>query len=74
MRIVAALTLLVGVACGTPPRELAAPGPDASTAASDSAFVGAVRARLAAAAEADEFSGAVLVTRDGRTLFEGAYG
>ena len=28
----------------------------------------------ATATEADQFSGAVLVTRDGRTLFEGAYG
>jgi CubicO group peptidase (beta-lactamase class C family) len=42
--------------------------------AADSAFVAAVRARLTAATEAGEFSGAVLVARDGRTLFEGAYG
>jgi CubicO group peptidase (beta-lactamase class C family) len=73
-RIVAALTLLVCVACGTPPREPAAPGADAAPAARDSAFVAALRARLAAATEAGEFSGAVLVARDGRTLFEGAYG
>jgi len=32
------------------------------------------RRGLAADTEADKFSGAVLVTRDGRTLFEGAYG
>jgi CubicO group peptidase (beta-lactamase class C family) len=36
--------------------------------------VAALRARLAAATEAGEFAGAVLVARDGRTLFEGAYG
>ena len=72
--IVAALTLLACVACGTPPRELTTPGPDAATAAADSAFVTALRARLEAAAPAGEFSGAVLVARDGRTLFEGAYG
>ncbi len=70
MRIVAALALLVCVACGTPPGEPTAPG----AAASDSAFVAALRARLEAATEAGEFSGAVLVARDGHTLFEGAYG
>jgi CubicO group peptidase (beta-lactamase class C family) len=81
MRIAAALALLVCVACGTPSRgaesptgELTAPGPAAASAASDSAFVAALRARLAAATAAGEFSGAVLVARDGRTLFEGAYG
>ena len=47
--------------------------PDAQVV-SDSAFVAAVRARLEAATEAGDFSGAVLVTRDGHTLFEGAYG
>lgn len=40
----------------------------------DSAFVAALRARLEADTKADVFSGAVLVTRGGRTLFEGAYG
>ena len=81
MRIVAALTLLVGVACGTPPGGAetpaggpTAPGAAAAQAASDSAFVAALRARLEAATAAGEFSGAVLVARDGRTLFEGAYG
>jgi CubicO group peptidase (beta-lactamase class C family) len=43
-------------------------------AAADSAFVDALRARLASASQAGEFSGAVLVARDGSTLFEGAYG
>jgi CubicO group peptidase (beta-lactamase class C family) len=70
--IVAAVALLVSVACGA--RELTAPGLAASQAAADSAFVAALRARLEAATRADQFSGAVLVTRDGRTLFEGAYG
>ena len=42
--------------------------------AADSAFLTALRARLANAAASQEFSGAVLVTRDGQTLFEGAYG
>ncbi|HEX8393798.1 MAG TPA: serine hydrolase domain-containing protein [Longimicrobium sp.] len=43
-------------------------------AAADSAFVGALRAQLQSATVAGQFSGAVLVTRNGRTLFEGAYG
>jgi CubicO group peptidase (beta-lactamase class C family) len=73
-RIAAALTLLVCVACGTPPGEVTEPGPDTTEAARDSAFVAALRAQLAADTEAGQFSGAVLVTRDGRTLFEGAYG
>jgi D-alanyl-D-alanine carboxypeptidase len=70
MRIVAALTLLVCVACGTGPGGPTAPG----AAEGDSAFVAALRAGLEAAAEAGEFSGAVLVARDGQTLFQGAYG
>ncbi|CAN5732444.1 hypothetical protein BH23GEM9_BH23GEM9_20500 [soil metagenome] len=40
----------------------------------DSAFAVALRARLEAATAADGFSGAVLIVRDGRTVFEGAYG
>jgi D-alanyl-D-alanine carboxypeptidase len=66
-RMVAALALQVCTACGAEPT---ASGP----AAADSAFVAALRARLEAATEAGEFSGAVLVARDGSTLFEGAYG
>ena len=72
MRIVAALTLLVCAACGA--GKTTAPGPDDARAAADSAFVGALRARLESATQAGQFSGAVLVARDGRTLFEGAYG
>jgi CubicO group peptidase (beta-lactamase class C family) len=72
MRIVAALTLLACVACGA--GEPAAAGPPAIQANTDSAFVAALRARLEAGTAAGEFSGAVLVARDGRTLFEGAHG
>ena len=71
LRIVAAPILLVCAACGAG-EPTAAGAPAAPT--SDSAFVAALRARLEAATTAGEFSGAVLVTRDGRTLFEGAYG
>jgi D-alanyl-D-alanine carboxypeptidase len=70
--IAAALTLLVCVACGA--REPTAPGAEDAQAASDSAFVATLRARLEASTQAGQFSGAVLVARDGRTLFEGAYG
>lgn len=70
------LTLLVCVAtaaCGA--GAPAAPGDAAlQTATNDSAFVAALRTQLTAATAADEFSGAVLVVRDGRTVFEGAYG
>lgn len=75
--IVAALTLLVYAACGAgestapPPGGPVAPGPQVM---SDSAFVAALHARLEADTKADQFSGAVLVTRDGQTLFERAYG
>jgi D-alanyl-D-alanine carboxypeptidase len=69
--IVAALALLVCAACGA--GGPTAPGPGA-TQPSDSAFAAALRARLEAETKAGEFSGAVLVTRDGYTLFEGAYG
>jgi D-alanyl-D-alanine carboxypeptidase len=78
--VVAALALLVSVACGAPPAESpvptvpTVPEPPATQAEADSAFVAALRARLAADTEAGLFSGAVLVTRDGATLFEGAYG
>jgi D-alanyl-D-alanine carboxypeptidase len=70
--LVAALTLLVGVACGAD--EPTESGAAAAEAAGDSAFVAALRARLENATAAGQFSGAVLVARDGRTLFEGAYG
>lgn len=72
MRIVAALPLLVCAACSA--GEPTVPGPAATQAAADSAFVAALRARLEASTQAGQFSGAVLVTRDGRTVFEGAYG
>jgi D-alanyl-D-alanine carboxypeptidase len=69
--IAAALALLVCVACAG---ESTAPGADDATAAADSAFAAAVRTHLAAATQAGQFSGAVLVARDGRTVLEGAYG
>src|SRR5688500_15227671 len=71
MRIVVGLALLVCAASGA--AEPAGPEP-ATPMTADSAFVATLRARLEAATQAGEFSGAVLVTRDGRTLFEGAYG
>lgn len=73
--IVAVLALLICAACGAGGAgEPTVPGAPAAPAASDSVFVAALRARLEAATEAGEFSGAVLVARDGHTLFEGAYG
>ena len=70
--ILAALALLAGVSCGA--GDPTAAGPHAAQASRDSAFVAALHARLETAAAADEFAGAVLVARDGRTLFEEAYG
>src|SRR5689334_21311471 len=73
MRLGAALlAALACVACGG-----AAPTPPAApvtSEASEATFVAALRERVQAAAATDQFSGAVLVARDGRTLFEGAYG
>ena len=70
--VVAGLTLLVSAACGT--GQPTAAGAAAAQAARDSAFVAALRERLETATQAGEFSGAVLVARDGHTVFEGAYG
>lgn len=74
--MLAALTLLVCVAsaaCGA--GAPAAPGDAvAQVATNDSAFVAALRTHLSAATEAGEFAGAVNIMRDGRTVFEGAYG
>ena len=74
-RVVAALTLLACAACADEPTT---PGvddtPTSGAAAADSAFVRALRAKLEADVKAGTFSGAVLVTREGKTLFEGAYG
>src|SRR5688572_9598830 len=76
MRIHAILTLLACIACGGDARgPIAPPSPPVETqAARDSTFVAVVRAQLNGATQAEQFSGAVLVTRDGQTLFEGAYG
>jgi CubicO group peptidase (beta-lactamase class C family) len=74
MRILASLTLLVSVACGTPPREPSAPAAAVAAAASDSAFVAALRARLAAATRLASSPVPCSSPATGRTLFEGAYG
>ncbi|HEX8212481.1 MAG TPA: serine hydrolase domain-containing protein [Longimicrobium sp.] len=72
MRIVAALALLACAACGAgEPNVL---GPDTAQASPDSAFVAALRAHLETVTQAGQFSGAVLVARNGQTVFEGAYG
>jgi D-alanyl-D-alanine carboxypeptidase len=73
MRWVAALlTALACVACGgASPTTPVAP---VTREASEATFVAELRERVEAAAATDQFSGAVLVARDGRTLFEGAYG
>jgi D-alanyl-D-alanine carboxypeptidase len=70
--IAATLTLLVCAACSA--GEPTASVPPVTQAVADSAFVAVLRARLEADAKAGAFSGAVLVTRGGHTLFEGAYG
>ena len=72
IRVFALLALFVS-GCGGSAAEPSLP-PSGLAGVSDSALVAALRARLGAATEAGEFSGAVLVARDGRTLFEGAYG
>jgi D-alanyl-D-alanine carboxypeptidase len=73
MRFVAAfLTLLTSVACGAGAPTI--PFAPVSPEAAEATFVAALRERLEAATVTDQFSGAVLVARDGRTLFEGAYG
>jgi len=69
---IAAALALACVACGA--GEPTTPGAPAATPVTDSAFVAALRARLQEVTQAGEFSGAVLVARDGHTLFEGAYG
>ena len=73
-RIAVALTLLISVGCSTPAREPTGAVTTDAQAARDSAFVAALRAHLDAATAAGQFAGAVLVARDGQTLFEGAYG
>jgi D-alanyl-D-alanine carboxypeptidase len=73
-RMVATLSLLICVACGTTPAEPEQTEANPAATAADSAFVAVLRARLEAATQADEFSGAVLITRNGHTVFEGAYG
>jgi D-alanyl-D-alanine carboxypeptidase len=70
----AGLTVLVSVAGAA--RTTTVPEIQAASAetALDSAFVARLRAHLEAATAAEQFSGAVLVARNGRTLFEAGYG
>ena len=73
----AVLMMLVCVACDTPARDPILPevvDTPQVTVSPDSVFVSTLRARLADVTAANQFSGAVLVMRDGKTLFEGAYG
>ena len=78
MRIPSILTLLACFACGGESRDPIAPPPPPppleTQATRDSTFVAVVRAQLNAAAQSEQFAGAVLVTRDGQAVFEGAYG
>jgi CubicO group peptidase (beta-lactamase class C family) len=73
MRFVAALLMVLGsVACGGgSPTTPAAP---VTPEAAEATFVAALRDRVEAATATDQFSGAVLVARDGRIVFAGAYG
>ena len=85
-RIVSALSLLACVACTAPendiitpvvvdtPKVPVTPVSPAPPVSPDSVFVSSLRARLESATTSNQFSGAVLVIREGRTLFEGAYG
>jgi CubicO group peptidase (beta-lactamase class C family) len=68
----AAAAVLACVACGA--GESVVLEPNNAVASSDSAFVADVRARLEASTQSGQFSGSVLVVRDGRTILEGAYG
>ena len=76
-RVAAALMVLVSVACSTPARDPIVPEPVDTpkvTLSPESAFVSALRSHLINVTAVNQFSGAVLVIRDGKTLFEGAYG
>jgi D-alanyl-D-alanine carboxypeptidase len=74
MRIVAGLIVLASVGCSIGSRESTVPVTTDVLAARDSAFVTGLRAHLTDATATGAFSGAVFVARDGRTVFEGAYG
>jgi CubicO group peptidase (beta-lactamase class C family) len=74
MRISSILTLVACVACSGASDPIPPETVPVTQATRDSIFVETVRAHLNAATGAEQFSGAVLVTRDGQTVFEGAYG
>ena len=75
MRIFSIIALLACAACNgaTDPVPPVTELPD-TQATRDAAFAALLGAQLQALTKTEQFSGAVLVTRDGQTLFEGAYG
>ena len=73
-RLPIALSMGLLACLGCKASETGTPVPIEPQLTPDSAFAVAVRAQLEAATQAEQFSGAVLVMRDGKTLFEGAYG
>jgi CubicO group peptidase (beta-lactamase class C family) len=68
------LSLLACVACGDTATEAEQLETNPALTPAESTFVAAVRARLDAATSSNEFAGAVHVSRNGRVLFERAYG
>ncbi len=75
MALVGALAAVLCLAVRGDAQESTNPDAKNSTPVTpDSKFVAALRRAAEAATAAGNFSGAVLVVRDGRTLFEGAYG
>lgn len=75
--VACALTIAMLSACNGGPAEPGQPPvttPPPPQISADSAFAIALRARLITSTQAGQFSGAVLVMRDEKTLFEGAFG
>jgi CubicO group peptidase (beta-lactamase class C family) len=70
----AAFALLCSCSGAAAPVEPPVTTPPPPPISADSAFAKALRARLITSSQAGEFSGAVLVIRDEKTLFEGAFG
>ena len=74
MRLPLGLALLACIACNGTSDPVTPVVPLETQATRDSSFVAVLSAHLEAATKAELFSGAVLVMRDGQTVFEGAYG
>ena len=75
--VIWALTVTLLSACNGGPAGPAEPpvtAPPPAQLSADSAFAIALRARLETSTQAGQFSGAVLVMRNEKTLFEGGYG